>query len=473
MKGHSFSALFIRLSIGLFINTSAGFRGIAKSFIELQNYFEIKTVSFCCIRQWVLRLGYGLLTQEVEKRTDWIYIVDFSIQLGKERCLLILGVTRQSLIENGYELKHHQVKVLDIFVREHFDGEAVRQRISAVQCKTGTPYQIISDDGNDVKKGIALFRNENEKVIGTNDLTHMIGVCIKHSLEKDPRWLNLLEDLNHLTQQVKQSDVSFLRPIALSKKARWLNIKLIIEWLENIYDYENKGDFSLICKGIRIVNHEEIYEKHKKICKNKYEEKRFVKELKDTIFSTSEDISVFLENYGITKQQDVVTMDAGKARFEEKFSVLKKHKQFYYELKQLNDMAEKIKCLIRKEGLSLDTLQSIESEYDELSYYWIKQVFNDINNRLQLEHSKCGIDTKPLLCCSEIIESVFGKYKMKANQPVGGIYETVLSIALFCSNITENLIKEILTKVRMSDVDNWFREMVGVSNLAKRRIAFG
>ena len=62
---------------------------------------------------------------------------------------------------------------------------------------------------------------------------------------------------------------------------------------------------------------------------------------------------------------------------------------------------------------------------------------------------------------------------MKANQTVGGIYETVLSIVLFCSYLTENLIKEILTTVRMSDVDNWFREMAGVSNLAKRRIAFG
>ncbi len=456
----------------MFVNTNAGFRGIAKSFIEFQNYFEIKTVSFCCIRQWVLRLGYGLLTQEVEKRTDWIYIIDFSIQLGKERCLLILGVTRQSLIDSGLELKHHQVKVLDIFVRERFDGDAVFQRMLKVQSKTGTPYQIISDDGADVKKGIKLFCHENDKVIATNDITHMIGVCIKHSLEKEQRWLDLQEDLYNLTNQVKQSDVSFLRPIALSKKARWLNIKLMIEWLENIYDYEEEGDFSLICKGIRIVNHEEIYEKHKKFCKNKYEEKRFVKELKETIFTTNEDISLFLENYGIKKQQDVETIDAGKARFEEKFSVLKKHKQFYYELKQLNDMAEKIKVLIRKEGLSMDTLQSIESEYDKLSYYWIKQVFNDINNRLQTEHSKCGIEAKPLLCCSEIIESVFGKYKMKANQPVGGIYETVLSIVLFCSNITENLINDILTTVRMSDVEDWFREMAGVSNLAKRRIAF-
>lgn len=458
--------------MGLFINTNAGFRGIAKSFHEFQNYFEIKNVSFCCIRQWVLRLGYGILMQEVEKRNDWIYIIDFSIQLGKERCLLILGVTRQSLIENGYELKHHQVKVLDIYVREHFEGDAVHQRITAVQRKTGTPCQIISDDGADVKKGISLFVNENENVISTYDITHMIGVCIKHSLQKDTSWLNLQEDLYNLTNQIKQSDVSFLRPIALSKKARWLNIKLMIEWLENIYKYEERGDFSLICKGYKIVNNEEIFNKNKKKCKNKYEEKRFAKELKDTVFEKKDDIKLLLKKYGVSEKQDIETIDAGKARFDEKFSVLKKHKQFYIELKQLNQMAENIKGLMRNKGLSLETLEAIESEYNGLGCGWVKQVFNDINSRLRVEHGKCDINQEPLLCCSEIIESIFGKYKMKAKQPVGGIYETVLSIALFCSDITETTIKNILTTVRMSDVDNWFREMAGVSNLAKRRIAF-
>jgi hypothetical protein len=461
------------MTIGLFVNTNAGFRGIEKVYIEMQRYFGIKTVSFTCIRQWVLRLGYGFMIQEVERRDDWIYIMDFSIHLGKERCLLILGVTRQSLIEDGYELKHHQVKVLDIFVQERFDGESVNQRLLVAQNKTGTPYQIISDAGNDVKKGIALFCSANNQVIDSYDVSHMIGVCIKHSLENDVRWQNLQKDLCELTQQVKQSDVSFLRPIALSKKARWMNIKQEIEWLDKIYAYEERADFSLISKGYKIKNHEEIYEKNQGICKNKYEEKRFAKELKDTIFDRIEDISILLTKYGIIEKQDIDIIDAGKARFEEKFGVLKKYKQFYYELKQLNRMAENIKCLVRKRGLSLKILKKIKNENKKLKFLWVKEIFNDINNRLQNEHAKCRNDKRPLLCCTEIIESIFGKFKMKANQTVGGIYETILSIPLFCNNLTEEIITKILTTVKMDDVKKWFREMAGVSNLAKRRIAFG
>jgi hypothetical protein len=73
-------------------------------------------MSYSCIRQWVLRLGYGLLQQMPARRTDWIYLMDYSIQLGHHRCLLILGVTQQSLIEQGYELCHEQMQVLDIYI---------------------------------------------------------------------------------------------------------------------------------------------------------------------------------------------------------------------------------------------------------------------------------------------------------------------------------------------------------------------
>jgi hypothetical protein len=457
----------------MFINSQAGFRGISKIYKEFQKYFEIQAVSFCCIRQWVLRLGYGLLNLEVEKRTDWIYILDFSIQLGKEKCLLILGVTIESVLKYGYELKHQQVRVLDIFVQEHFDGQSVKDRLSIVKEKTGTPFQVISDNGNDVRKGVNLFCQENTTVIDTYDITHMIGICIKHKLEKDERWLNLQDDLRCLTQQTKQSDVSFLRPIALSKKARWLNIKNEINWLEDIYAYEEKADFHLISTGIKIQNAEEIFEKNKANCINKYQQKHLEKDLNNTVFENREDIYVLLEKYNIDVNEKIETIDAGKARYEEKFEVLKKHKQYFSELKELNEMAENIKSIVKSKGLSLDTFQLVELEYNKINYNWVKQIFYDINNRLIAEHSKCGIYSKPILCCSDIIESIFGKFKMKANQAVGGIYETVLSIALFCSNLTEELITEILTKVKMSDVENWFKQMAGVSNLAKRRIAFG
>lgn len=229
----------------------------------------------------------------------------------------------------------------------------------------------------------------------------------------------------------------------------------------------------MISSGIKIINAKEIFERNKDNCTNKYEQKRMEKALRDTIFENQTEIKTIFEKYKIPITEKFETIDAGKARFNEKFGILKKHTQYFSELHQLNKMAESIKSVVKRKGLSVDALQTIELEYDNIKTDWVRQVFYDVNNRLLIEHSKCGIHPQPILCCSDIIESIFGKFKMKANQVVGGIYETVLSIALFCNDLTEKLITQILTTVKMTDVEKWFKQMAGVSNLAKRRIAFG
>jgi len=441
-------------------------------YVEFSQFINIDTVSYGCVRQWILRLGLGILQEPVEKRKDWIYITDFSIQLGKERCLLILGVSRQSLSENGYELQHKHVRVLDIFVQEHFDAQKVYERLIITKEKTGTPYQIISDKGRDICKGIELFCAENKSVIPTYDITHMIGIVLKHYIENDQRWTNLQSDLLSLTQQVKQTELSFLRPIAMSTKARWLNLNNEVKYLEKIFQYADNGDFSLISEDIKIGNNEEIFGILKDKCKNKHEEKRLAKEL-DSKFIDAKSVKELLFKKGISDTEKIEFIDAGKSRYTEKFSVLNKHKDYVNELKQVNEIAETIKCTIREKGLSLDTLQEIETLRDNITYPIVNKIFNEINNNLQSEHSKCGIDKTPLLCCSEIIESIFGKFKMKSKQTVGGIYQSVLSIVLICSEITPERIMKILSEVKMIDVDNWFSSMSGISNLAKRRMAFG
>jgi hypothetical protein len=442
-------------------------------FQQASFFLNIDTVSYGCVRQWVLRLALGLLNEPVEKRTDWIYIVDFSVHLGKERCWLILGVTKQTLEEHGYELGHKQVRVLDIYVQKHFDAKSVEDRLLITKEKTGTPYQIISDKGHDVCKGIELFCGENNEVIPTYDITHMIGIVLKHHLKNDPRWLCLQEDLLSLTQQVKQTELSFLRPIALSKKARWLNIKQEIQYLEDIYEFEIKSDFSLVSRDYKIENNEEIFEMLKNNCENSVEEKRLARELKAKTFTDKNSVAQWLNKTGIIEIDNIKLTDAGKSRYREKFNILDKHEEYFSELKQLNYVAESIKNIVRKRGLSLDTLQEIEMLYNAITYKSVFQIFNEINNNLQIEHSKCGIEKAPLLCCSEIIESVFGKFKAKSKQTVGGIYQSVLSIALICNDLTPEKITKYLSQVRTSDVEDWYFSMNGTSNLTKRKKAFG
>ena len=462
-------------SIKVYMSCNSGFRGTARMFEIMQSFFNTNKMSYNSIRGWVLRLGYGLLHQPVERRDDWVYILDFSIQLGRERCLLILGVTRESLITDGYELTHKQVKVLDIFVKSGFTGEEVQNRLDFVQKKTGTPYQTVSDGGKDIIKGIQLFCEQNSSTIATYEASHMIGVVLKHHLQNNAQWKELQEDLNTLTQEIKQTEMSFLRPVSITKKARWLNIQKQVDWLRNICRYEDCDDFSLIQTGYKIENNAEILETLGSFCENKRQNNKIKKQIDTLIFEEKDDVYQWVEQNSDGNKipkEDIKLIDAGKQRFDEKFNILDKNKKFILELEQIVQVAETIKRTVGKEGLSLDVFQKLEYLQTPQICSSARAVYFDIINRLQVEHSKCGAEKTPLLCSSDIIESIFGKFKMKAKQSVGGIYETVLNIAIFCNDVTDDIIKNVMPSVKMEDVQKWFSEMAGVSNLAKRRVAF-
>lgn len=60
-----------------------------------------------------------------------------------------------------------------------------------------------------------------------------------------------------------------------------------------------------------------------------------------------------------------------------------------------------------------------------------------------------------LLCCSDIIESTFGRYKNKGRMQV--ISADVLSIALYSQQLTTNFVQKALTTVHQKDIEKWHK----------------
>lgn len=80
-----------------------------------------------------------------------------------------------------------------------------------------------------------------------------------------------------------------------------------------------------------------------------------------------------------------------------------------------------------------------------------------------------GLSDKKLLCTSNIIESMFGKYKMFAgSNTMGGITDISLSIPALTSHIDIDEIKKIMENVNVEKVKNWTDEKIGVSLLKRR-----
>jgi hypothetical protein len=102
----------------------------------------------------------------------------------------------------------------------------------------------------------------------------------------------------------------------------------------------------------------------------------------------------------------------------------------------------------------------------------VAKVTEKILDHVEVEAAKLPHDAT-WLASSDIIESVFGKYKhFAARGPLKEIGKQVLAIpALLCDRST-HFLKEAMESVRTLDVDDWVETHLGLSMLAKRRRAF-
>jgi hypothetical protein len=60
-------------------------------------------------RLWLLRLGHATLTMAKEPAGDWAWLIDHSVQIGQEKCLVILGIRLVDLPPSGQCLAHRAV----------------------------------------------------------------------------------------------------------------------------------------------------------------------------------------------------------------------------------------------------------------------------------------------------------------------------------------------------------------------------
>ena len=437
-------------------------------------YFGINSMSYTTIRRWLLYYGYYLLLHEQPKRDgDWVFINDFSIKLGKEKCFLILGASLQQMRKTGFNLTHKNVSVLDIVVTSQSNSKLVRERLELVSSRVGEPVQIVGDGGSDIKKGNCLFCQDHPGVVYTYDISHKIGCLLKALLEGDRLWQSLLVDINVTLQKVQQTELSFLRPILPRKKSRYLNISILIHWLANIFSYQDKKDFSLIGNGY-VIHPESIYRLTDSIHDEQIQASllTMIKQVFVCEDALIDKLSSILGEKA--EKEQIMIIDMSKQRFLEKFGLFEQYRDFMIDLTEAIALINRIQRLVKNKGLSELTIKTIKSEVEKQDLKGEKTVtiYRQIMAYLKEELSKLGNSAEAYLACSDVEESLFGKYKYKLAERMGGIYETLFILPVFCSDLNPQEIKFACEKYNMKTIKNAFLEMTGQSIQSKRRKAF-
>ena len=146
---HTYSIGQIWWFVSLVLSSAASLRGAGVAMAVSLSVLQLPyaTPSWYSGRLWLLRLGYYKLSRPKEQADDWVWIVDHTVQIGKEKCLVILGVRLSALADRDNCLSHEDVEPLSLLPVKQSNGDIVFQQLKETVAKTGVPRQIVGESG--------------------------------------------------------------------------------------------------------------------------------------------------------------------------------------------------------------------------------------------------------------------------------------------------------------------------------------
>jgi hypothetical protein len=337
------------------------------------------------IRNWVCRCGLHALRYSKNLSGDYVAILDESIQIGKEKLLLMLGVPIKEGQSYCQALTSQDVVVLGMEVQTSWTGEAIAafitRRIS--QHPHVRILYLLSDQGTSIK---AAVKRLNIKWV--SDCSHVMMNAVKALFEHDLALSEFSAQVGQLRRRLILTDFAILLPATLRDKDRFLRLFTLVEWADRMDRWWPK-----LCPQAKA--HLQFYRKAWPLL-------RALRQVRYLIILCSS----ILKTAGLS-QASYQRWVEGVAEF--------------------------------KQSTSRITTQA--------------NGFLKIMDNYFKAHANIYQDQNQILCCSDIIESTFGRYKNKGGMKV--ISADVLSIALYSQPISIEFIEQAMTKVSGSDIDTW------------------
>ncbi len=412
---HTYSLGHIHLYLLLVLSSSTSLRAASRVIEIVSSFFHLplSVPSWYTGRLWLLRLGYYKLTRKKQKATDWIWIIDHTIQWGSEKCLVILGLRQKNLPVAETILNHEDVEPIAMFPVTSSNGQIVYQQLEQAVEYTGVPKEIISDHGSDLKKGIEIFCQQHRQTCYIYDIKHKVAAILKRELKDDPDWNEFVKLANETRKKVQQTSLAALAPPNQRSKSRYMNVDKLIKWAMEV------------------------------LC--------------------------FLDQPNLE-----VSQDFDVHQIEAKLSWLI---DFRPQLLQWHEMVQLVKLaesFIKFNGIYRDChIDLLQVEGFEAHREKTKRLREELLEFIA-QQSEQAESNERLLGSSEVIESVIGKLKnMESDQNKSGFTGLLLSLAAIVSKTTEDVIQKAMESVPTKRAREWFKQNIGKSLQSKRKEVFG
>ena len=222
----------------LLLQASTGFRAASRVIQAIANFFGIPWAvpDHTTGPAWLLRISLYQLQRPKQKASDWIWIVDHTVQVGPHKCLVVLppfdGLSPAllRLAASGRVSAFGTPATVDLLPVKHLDQHVVLSQLEDTIQVTGAPCAILGDHGSDLHAGVNRFCQKHPETRNLYDIAHKAATLMKARLDKNLLWKSFLHQAGQTTFRKQQTELSFLMPPSQRSKAKYMNMGDLIRW---------------------------------------------------------------------------------------------------------------------------------------------------------------------------------------------------------------------------------------------------
>lgn len=363
---------------------------------------------FTSVINWTLRFGLALLSQVAPIDQAWVAILDHSIDIGVKKVLVVLRVRLDALQKRGSALQLEDCQCIGIQVMERSDGESVAAVLGGIFAVAGSPTAIIKDGGLDLARGVSLWRegSDQKQVKVIDDIGHVVANSLKHQYAKSKLFQAFLTIINGCAKKLRQTRLAFLAPPKLRTKGRFQGVTKLAQWAEKILTVLEENQEDAEYKRLRTS------------LLGLSQVKGFLRKFAETVITTS-----------------------------------------------------KIMQILKNEGLNQKTYQECQKLTQTLPERSVarKKISAWLNKHLSIQ-CRLGIGQTPLPVSSDIIESLFGKFKAILERgSMLDMNRSVLLLPTLCANHESLTIQTALSITSHKDIEKWDRAHIPYTQNRRRR----
>lgn len=366
--------------------------------------------SYATIRLWLLRLGLYKLQRPLQPASDWVWIVDHTMQIGTMKCLIILGL-RLSCWQQAEDRRvcREDVEIIDLEPVETSTGEVVNQQFRKAAQRCGVPCAIVSDDGRDLHLGLNLYRADHPQTRWLYDIKHQTAALLKRTLEQDAQWTAFCQQSTRTKQSTFLTNLACLTPPQQRGKARYMNVDTQVTW------------------GLKVL--------------------------------------------AVLEQPPPQLLEqVARETLEAKLGWLRDYHGALQSWQEVMQVIEVVEHQVRMEGIERRTVAKVWPQLKALGSGELSRKFRvQLLRALHQQARQCQPGER-LPGSSEIVESVIGQYKhLQGERSPHGLTSLILSLAANVGEQTSHLLKTALEKVHTSDLFQWCKLKLGKTVQSQRK----